>query len=241
MQRDAMRPRARGLRATLLLVAVPGAAVAQAPDRAVARTDSSATFALVGATVIDGTGSAPRPRTTILVRDGRIVGVASVDALPVPSGVRVIDGRGTWVLPGFIDAHVHLPVGLNRARILNQLLAFGITAMRVPVGPVVSLRDSVERGDAVAPTARTAGDMIDGDDAVFGNPVRVHDEAGVRREVRRQAGLRVDFVKLYTGLPPDLVAAAIDEAHAHGLNVIGHLGRTTWGGSRVARHRRADP
>jgi hypothetical protein len=38
----------------------------------------------------------------------------------------------------------------------------------------------------------------------------------------------VDFIKLYASIPPELARVAIDEAHARGLPVIGHLQRTTW-------------
>lgn len=189
----------------------------------------SGPVALVGATVIDGTSAAPRRAMTVVIEGGRITYVGPAAGARIPASARRLDLTGKWLIPGFVDTHVHLPVGPNRSHVLNQLLSFGITAMRVPVGGVTALRDSIERGETIAPTVRTAGDMIDADDAVFPYAVRVHDEAGVRREVRRQAALRVDFIKLYTGLPPDLAAAAIDEAHAHGLKVIGHLGRTTWG------------
>jgi hypothetical protein len=50
----------------------------------------------------------------------------------------------------------------------------------------------------------------------------------MRAEVRRQAQAGYAFVKLYTRLPPALVAAGIDEAHACGLRVIGDLARTSW-------------
>jgi dihydroorotase len=61
-------------------------------------------FALVGARVIDPASGVDGERT-VLVRDGRIAGVELPGALP--SGVQVIDVRGVWLTPGFIDLHVH--------------------------------------------------------------------------------------------------------------------------------------
>jgi imidazolonepropionase-like amidohydrolase len=58
------------------------------------------------------------------------------------------------------------------------------------------------------------------------HPVRSADE--VRREIRWQAAAGVDFVKLYSSMPPELVRVAVEEAHAHRLPVIGHLQRTSW-------------
>jgi imidazolonepropionase-like amidohydrolase len=72
-----------------------------------------------------------------------------------------------------------------------------------------------------------AGLLIDGKDSEDGG-AQAGTEDEVRAIVRRQAEQKVDFIKLYVGLPPNLVNAAIAEAHRHGLRVIGHLGATTW-------------
>ena len=50
----------------------------------------------------------------------------------------------------------------------------------------------------------------------------------VREEVRNQAEAGVDFIKLYVGMKPELVKAAVDEAHIQGIKVIGHLYLTSW-------------
>jgi imidazolonepropionase-like amidohydrolase len=61
-------------------------------------------YALTGATVIDGTGAAPRPNATVVMRGGRI---ECVGDCPVGPGVETIDARGKWIIPGLVDAHVH--------------------------------------------------------------------------------------------------------------------------------------
>lgn len=63
--------------------------------------------ALVGATLIDGTGAAPVRDAVVLVRDGRIECAGTRAACPVPAGVGVVDLTGQWITPGLIDAHVH--------------------------------------------------------------------------------------------------------------------------------------
>ena len=61
--------------------------------------------ALVGATLVDGTGATPVPRATVVVRDGKIE-CAGKDCKP-PAGAIVTDVSGAWITPGLIDAHVH--------------------------------------------------------------------------------------------------------------------------------------
>jgi imidazolonepropionase-like amidohydrolase len=61
-------------------------------------------YAFTGATVIDGTGAAPRRNATVVMRNGRIACVGECDLGP---DVETIDARGKWIIPGLIDAHVH--------------------------------------------------------------------------------------------------------------------------------------
>jgi imidazolonepropionase-like amidohydrolase len=63
--------------------------------------------ALVGATLIDGTGSEPVRDAVIVLRGGRIECAGSKSACPVPEGVERTDLAGKFIAPGLIDAHVH--------------------------------------------------------------------------------------------------------------------------------------
>jgi imidazolonepropionase-like amidohydrolase len=62
--------------------------------------------AIRAGTLIDGTGAAPVKNAVILVQGGRITAVGANVA--VPAGATLIDLSGWTVLPGFVDAHVHL-------------------------------------------------------------------------------------------------------------------------------------
>ncbi|NIP81445.1 MAG: amidohydrolase family protein, partial [Gemmatimonadetes bacterium] len=73
----------------------------QAPE------DAPPPIALVGATLIDGTGAPPVPGATVVVREGRIACAGPAADCPVPDDARRIDVAGRWITPGLIDAHVH--------------------------------------------------------------------------------------------------------------------------------------
>jgi imidazolonepropionase-like amidohydrolase len=63
--------------------------------------------ALIGATLVDGTGAAPVRNAAVIVRDGKIDCAGTRDTCPVPDGVTTLDVLGQWITPGLIDAHVH--------------------------------------------------------------------------------------------------------------------------------------
>ncbi|GAA4537009.1 amidohydrolase [Amycolatopsis samaneae] len=65
--------------------------------------------AIVGGYVVPIDG-APIDDGIVLVADGRIVAVGAEADVDVPDEAEIIDAAGTWVLPGFIDAHAHLGV-----------------------------------------------------------------------------------------------------------------------------------
>ncbi len=64
-------------------------------------------YALVGATVLDGTGGEPVPDGVVVMREGRIACVGARDECPLPEDAELVDASGRWIVPGLVDAHVH--------------------------------------------------------------------------------------------------------------------------------------
>jgi imidazolonepropionase-like amidohydrolase len=65
--------------------------------------------AIVGGMVVPIVGP-EIPGGTVLIENGRIAAVGAGDAVAVPDGAHVVDAAGSWVLPGFIEAHGHVGV-----------------------------------------------------------------------------------------------------------------------------------
>ncbi len=183
---------------------------------------------LTGATLIDGTGARPRKTALIVLEKGRIAYAGDAAGIRFGPQAQVVKLTGKWIIPGFIDTHGHLPDADGVASFLAQLVAFGTTTLCAPANPRVQLRELIAGGKVLGPRLLVAGTLIDGKESIYGFAARVASEAEIRDVVRRQAGEKVDFIKLYVGLPPALCSAAVQEAHGRGLRVIGHLGQTTW-------------
>jgi hypothetical protein len=179
---------------------------------------------LKGATLVDGTGEVPLVRTNVLIGGDRIVAVTREDQ-PTPSAgeAEVHDLRGTFLIPALIDAHAHV----YQDWMHSALLSMGITTIR---NPMTFPTDDGGTGseDRLKVDALRAGLPIDYPPSPLPHVATVSTEVQMRDEVGRQAGDGVDLVKLYTGLPPELVRAGVAEAHALGIKAIGDLVRTSW-------------
>ncbi len=194
---------------------------------------------LTGATLLDGTGAPPSPDARLIIQQGRIVEAGPVDAVPAPSDAIFRSLAGLWVLPGLIDAHLHL----YSATVLDGLVGQGLTTVvdpahplppRVPQGPdpapaasPEALAGTSSNSDA-RPAVRRAGPPIDGPQSRRADAVRVATTAEARAAVRAQIDAGVHFIKVYSRLPAPLLAAAAAEARALDVRVIGDVAATSW-------------
>jgi imidazolonepropionase-like amidohydrolase len=200
--------------AALLAVAAVVACASQGPDGT----------ALVGATLIDGTGGPARPNFVVVVRGGKIETVTSRVGFSLPKHTTQVDVTGKWIVPGLIDAHAHVaPWALPR------YLAWGVTTVRDVHGAldtILALRQRANLGGISSPRIYSAGAMIDGRPTTYADAVGVDDAADARKAVDQLSVAGVDYIKVYTRIDPPVLKAVIDEAKSFGLRVTGHLGLT---------------
>ncbi|HEV8177501.1 MAG TPA: amidohydrolase family protein, partial [Gemmatimonadales bacterium] len=183
--------------------------------------------ALVGATLIDGSGGPPLAHSAVVVREGRIESVGLRTDLQLPKRTREVDVSGQWIIPGLIDAHVHLAPAASWAR--PRFLAWGVTTVRDAHGGIASLSRLKKRsgpGTPEGPRVYAAGAMIDGLPATYSDAIGVNNEDEARKGADRLVSAGADFVKVYTRIDPPLLRAIVDEAKAFNLGVSAHLGLT---------------
>ncbi len=132
-------------------------------------------IAIVGATLIDGTGAAPLPDSCVVIEDGHIV---SAGRRQHTSRSRVIDAAGKYVIPGLLDANVHLCNAIEPEYLLTRELGWyddlvteaaqvalraGVTTVFDTHGPLASLRrvrDRINRGELAGSRIFCAGNII---------------------------------------------------------------------------------
>jgi hypothetical protein len=190
---------------------------------------------LRGAVVIDGTGAPPRGPADIVIENNRITRIAGVGVPNVPidperrpqGATREIDVSGMYVMPGFVDLHLHtggIPKTPEAEYVYKLWMGHGITTGRgVAFGPVdwsLSERERSARNEITAPRMFVYQRPGQGWDR---GPVRTPDDA--RAWVRWAAERGIDGMKL-VAYPPEIMAALLDEAKSHDLGSVAHLAQT---------------
>lgn len=199
-------------------------------------------LALVNGILIDGTGAAPLPDATIVIRGGRIVEIGSSADVDVPEDSRVIDVQGSTILPGFVNAHVHL--GFEEDK-LEAWAREGVTTVRdlgaLDSGPelfalraALLLDNRYARLVAAGPMVSVPGGypVVPSDLPDLGLLVTSPDDAGAKTDQLLDDGADLVKIALERGsiwnrdipvLSPDEAAAIVAVAHERGTVVSAHV------------------
>jgi imidazolonepropionase-like amidohydrolase len=213
------------------------------PQRIPAQAPAQARRIVIAAsTLLDGKGGVIR-NTRIVVAGSKIV------AIDPKAGPVDYDLRGLTVLPGWIDAHVHITWSFGKdgknvggggttqeaayqaASNAWVTLMAGFTTVQSVGSPVdVPLRDAIARGLLPGPRILTAVEGLAGRGEQTGTP----DE--IRAYVRKQKEAGADLIKIMASggmrqggmtLSQEQLNAACDEAKKQGLRTLVHAYRDT--------------
>lgn len=222
---------------------ISAAIVATASVIAIAQGGSA--IVIRGVTLVDGTGRAPAPGTTVLIEGNRITAVGT--NVQVPAGARVIDGTGKFLMPGMIDAHIHLRGGrgANRppaeqereaVRALHGYLYAGVTTV-FDAGNradfIMGLRAKEQSGAIVSPRIFATGGTVASPNG-HGGPYNIEAWPADRKLLDEHLATKPDLAKigqdehgwgtrpLIKQLPEDLLEKIIRYYHSKGVRVIIH-------------------
>lgn len=202
---------------------------------------------LVGGMLLDGYEVTPILDATVVFEGGVIVAVGHRDAVEIPSDSVVIDVGGKTIMPGLIDAHIHLDLighgeyagyykfleGTERLHeafpiAAKQMLRAGVTTGLDLGSPfhILDFRERVSRGEVPGPRLLISGPWITRVE-LAGVPdeyeviIKNTEEAVSAVRSLIQAGS--DVIKTWEGLTLQDYRAIVTEAHAAGIKVHAHL------------------
>jgi imidazolonepropionase-like amidohydrolase len=193
------------------------------------------------ATIIDGTGAAPRPGMTVVIDQGRISEIGETGRLHYPRSARIIDGTGKYLIPGLWDMHVHLR---DLEGTLPLFVVNGVTTVRdmgSDFEATNALREQIAAGTLVGPRIKTPGRMLESTEWLdqyvdllrkqgFGQQAEAFLETRVSagstiesvQAVEALAASGVDFVKIRHAASKEAYLAIARAAEEEGFQLVGH-------------------
>ena len=181
----------------------------------------AATLAIVGATLIDGTGAAPVADAAVVIHNGSIVAAGPRAKVKIPKHANVVDARGKTILPGLWDMHAHF----EQVEWGPIYLAAGVTTVRDCGNEfefITAVRDAVAQGRGLGPRLLLAG-VVDGSGPLMLGVERIDTPEQARQWVDRYHAAGFQQMKIYSSVKLEEVKAVADEAHRFGMTVTGHV------------------
>src|SRR5215213_3874202 len=207
-----------------------------------AQKDSSTIF-FVNANVIDGISTSPLLNRTVVISKGKITNIQTSDKT-IPSNAVIVDLKGKWMLPGYIDAHVHFGT-FDVARTALTLGSTTVRTMHCDHFLDIQIRDAHRNGQKDLPDVIACGYQIRPDMfATFFEEFpelsdlkeRIAGDKNARRLVQALVSRGVDHIKFLAteraGTPEtdprkrtftdEEIDAIVDEARKAGLPASAH-------------------
>jgi imidazolonepropionase-like amidohydrolase len=196
-------------------------------------------------TLVDGTGRPPVANATVVI-EGSTIKDAGAYA-QAPAGARTIDGAGKFLIPGLIDAHIHLRGGRGQTaaadqeregiRALQSYLYAGVTTV-FDAGNrpefITGLRAKERSGAIVSPRIFATGGTVASPNG-HGGPYNVEAWPADRRLLDEHLATKPDLAKIgqdehgwgtrpqIRQLPEDLLEKIIRYYHSKGVRIIIHV------------------
>ena len=180
---------------------------------------SAQTTAFVNVNVVPMTSETVIGQQTVVVNNGVIAALGSVDETPIPKGAKVIDGTDRFLMPGLAEMHAHVPAASSDDldRNFSLYVANGVTTIRGMLGQPshIDLRERLNNGTVFGPRLVTSGPSFNGRSVAGANQAR--------EMVRDQHRSGYDFVKIHPGLTAEEFEAVAETANELGMPCAGHV------------------
>ena len=180
-----------------------------------------ATLAMVGATLIDGTGAAPLPDSAVVIHEGRIVAAGPRSKVKIPKHAKVIDAQGKFILPGLWDMHAHF----EQVEWGPIYLAAGVTTVRDCGNEfefITAVRDAIAQGHGLGPRLLLAG-IVDGSGPMALGVARVDTPEQAKMWTDKYHAAGFQQMKIYSSVKLEELKDIAEEAHRLGMTVTGHV------------------
>ncbi len=196
-------------------------------------------FAIENVNIVDVETGMVEENRTVIINGNKIDSIFKTGDIKVSGSGTLVDGSGTYLIPGLWDMHAHL---FNEPHIRNAgyplFIANGITGIRIMAADCLDppcedpdmsiaqyrrLEDEIKAGQLLGPKAILASDYINGTLKGESTVLKPRTEAHGRELARLLKDRGVDFIKIYDVLTPEAYYGITDEATKLNLEFAGHV------------------
>lgn len=206
-----------------------------------------APVAIVGGMLLDGYEAEPIHHSVVVFENGRITQVGQKHNTEIPDNAVIIDAGGRTVMPGLIDAHMHIDLighgsyedyyeligdldnlGQFMQIAAKQMMRAGVTS-GIDLGApfqAFDFRERIRRGEIPGPRLTLSGPWItriDYETVPDEYEIVIDSPRDAAQKTRELIARGVDVIKVWVGLTEDDYRAVVGEAHKAGIKVHAHL------------------
>lgn len=205
---------------------------------------NDAVIVLKNGLLIDGKGNAPKPKQTLIMKNGKIEWLGDDAKAIVPKGANSIDLNGKAIMPGLVMLHEHMYISASsrEPRYLNlkqlpvsfpkMYLASGATTIRTcgSIEPYsdIRIKKDIDLGLFPGPYIELTAPYIEGKKSIFPQMKENKTPEEAAAFVNYWADQGFTSFKAYIGVDKPTLKAAIDAAHKRKLKITGHLDMVTY-------------
>ncbi|EHJ02246.1 amidohydrolase [Clostridium sp. DL-VIII] len=169
-------------------------------------------------TIVDTRTGNLTSNMSILCVNGKIKDIAPAGTIKADNDTKIIDATGKYVVPGYLNMHMHVIGEENTSESMALLLANGVTGFRQMSGSVELLKEW--RSGAFTSSTNEPALLTMPVDIM--TPINAPTPEIAVEFVRQQQKAGVDFIKV-GGVSPDVFNAIQAEANKLGIPVVGHV------------------
>jgi hypothetical protein len=201
------------------------------------REDNIQSFAITHVNLVPMTEEIILEDQTILIEGSRIVDIGATNEIDIPEGVTIIDGTGSYLMPGLADMHMHTTTAWKTDWPVSPFilyLANGVTTVRnldplpgevgIPTfnqaGYVLKWRNDIQSGKQPGPTMHVTGISLQGPNDWQHSIIKAGDAEKVVRENKEKG---YDFLKIFEYFPQEYFGETMAAAQEYDMYVVGHI------------------
>lgn len=178
-------------------------------------------YAFIGVNIIPMDRERVLENQTLIVQEGKITYIGDVATSSIPDGIKKIEAKGKYLLPGLSDMHAHTFAENN----LLLYLATGVTTLRNLSGNeiVLDIISKLNSGEILGPEFYSASPLLEGENYVWDHSTKITDPNDADQLIKGFKDIGYYAVKIYHTISKEVHEAVVKAGVKYNIPIVGHV------------------